>query len=127
MLVVEDEPRNQALIRAIFAPTDHQLSYAGTVAESRRWLAANDPPDLVLLDLRLADESGLVLARELRAGSTTSSLPILAVTASVLEADRRAAREAGCNDFVEKPISPRDLLAKVRALLDESVENSRGD
>ena len=122
LLVVEDEPRNQALIRAVFAAARVELAFSQTVAEARSWLV-DHRPDLVLLDLRLPDESGAVLARELRAAPGTARVPILAVTASVLETDRRQALEAGCDGFVEKPISPRDLLAKVRGHL----ENRRDD
>ena len=117
VLVVEDEPRNQALVRATFAGTDIELAFAATVVEGRVVLASRRP-DLVLLDLRLPDEPGVVLAREMRSDPELARVPILAVTASVLEADRRAALDAGCNGFVEKPISPRDLLAKVRGQLE---------
>lgn len=113
LLAVEDEPRNQALMRAVFAGAQYQLTIAPSVAEARAWLTTN-LPDLVLLDLRLPDEPGMVLAREIRAASGTANVPILAVTASVLEANRRQATAAGCSGFVEKPISPRDLLATVR-------------
>jgi two-component system cell cycle response regulator DivK len=119
VLVVEDEPRNQALMRAVFSGGGLDLAFAATVAEGRLALAARRP-DLVLLDLRLPDEPGVVLAREMRADPAFARVPILAVTASVLEADRRAALQAGCDGFVEKPISPRDLLARVRGELDNA-------
>jgi two-component system cell cycle response regulator DivK len=122
VLVVEDEPRNQALVRAVFGGTDIELAFAGSVAEGRAALAARHP-DLVLLDLRLPDEPGVILAREMRADPELARVPILAVTASVLEADRRAALDAGCDGFVEKPISPRDLLAKVRGRLENPVRD----
>ena len=94
LLVVEDEARNQALIRAVFSGADVELAFSQTVAEARAWLV-DHRPDMVLLDLRLPDESGIVLARELRAAPETAGVPILAVTASGLEADRRQALEAG--------------------------------
>ena len=114
ILAVEDEARNQALIQAVFTGGEYEVAIVPTVAAARIWLAER-LPDLVLLDLRLPDEPGVVLARELRARTETRLTPILAVTASVLEGDRRAALDAGCDGFVEKPISPRDLLTKVRA------------
>jgi DNA-binding response OmpR family regulator len=117
ILVVEDEPRNQALIQAVFSSGGYDVAIVPTIGEARAWVAA-ETPDLVLLDLRLPDEPGVVLARELRARPETRSTPILAVTASVLEADRREALEAGCDAFVEKPISPRELLSLVRARLE---------
>ena len=121
VLAVEDEPRNQALMRAVFAGANYDLAIARSVAEARTWLLEHRP-DIVLLDLRLPDEPGIALARELRAAPATATVPILAVTASVLEADRRAAVTAGCDGFVEKPISPRDLLARVRAQLDRRAD-----
>ena len=116
ILVVEDELRNQALIRAVFAGSDDEIAIVPSVAAARAWLRETRP-DLVLLDLRLPEEPGVVLARELRSARATGSVPIIALTASVLEADRRAAIDAGCDGFIEKPISPRDLLAQVRAYL----------
>jgi DNA-binding response OmpR family regulator len=121
VLAVEDEARNQALMRAVFAGANYDLAIARTVAEARTWLLEHRP-DIVLLDLRLPDEPGTVLARELRASPATATVPILAVTASVLDSDRRAAVAAGCDGFVDKPISPRDLLARVRAHLDRRAD-----
>lgn len=119
LLAVEDEARNQALIRAVFSGADYDLAMVSTVAQAREWLVGNRP-DLVLLDLRLPDEPGVNLAREVRAAAQTALVPIVAVSASVLDADRRRAIEAGCDGFIEKPISPRNLLATVRNLLEST-------
>ena len=123
ILVVEDEHRNQALIRAVFEGSEDEVVVVPSVADARTWLDTATP-DLVLLDLRLPEEPGLVLARELRSAQATHAVPILALTASVLEADRRAALDAGCDGFIEKPISPRDLLAQVRSFLERAATSA---
>lgn len=113
ILLVEDDERNAALVRATLEPAGYRLAHAHSVAEARRQLD-HGLPATVLLDLRLPDEPGHVLAREIRRRAGGGGVLILAVSASVLEANRREAIEAGCDDFVEKPLSPRGLLARVR-------------
>lgn len=112
ILLVEDEERNAALIRATLEPAGYRLVHARTLAEGFDALAV-EWPSLILLDLRLPDGSGAALARHARGTLEGSTVPILAVSASVMEANRREALEAGCDDFIAKPISPRDLLARI--------------
>lgn len=119
ILLVEDEPRNAALVQAVLRPAGFEIDWVTSVADARIALAESDPA-LILLDLRLPDEPGHVLAREVRARG--ERWPILAVSASVLEATRREALESGCDDFIEKPISPRDLLVRVLARLDRAQD-----
>ena len=76
---------------------------------------ARDPIDLIVLDLRLAGEDGMQIARRLR--DSTSSLPILMLTGRAEEADRVMGLELGADDYLTKPFSPRELLARVRAVL----------
>lgn len=121
VLLVEDDERNGTLIQLALEPAGYVLSWARTVAEARRLLAEH-LPKAILLDLRLPDEPGHVVAREVRAMPGGDRVLILAVSASVLEANRRQALESGCDDFIEKPISPRELLARVRAGMEERVE-----
>jgi DNA-binding response OmpR family regulator len=122
ILLVEDEPRNAALVRAILTPAGYDVEWATTVAAAREQLDRR-PPNLVLLDLRLPDEPGHVLAREIRARADASArVPILALSASVLEANRREALESGCDEFIEKPVSPHNLLARVRHRLEPAAE-----
>jgi two-component system cell cycle response regulator DivK len=116
VLLVEDDERNATLMRSVLQPAGFEIVHARNVAEARVALEGALPP-LVLLDLRLPDEPGHVLAREIRARGDGADVHILAVSASVLEANRREALEAGCDGFVEKPISPRELLARIRAAL----------
>ncbi len=112
VLAVEDEIRNGALLRAILVPAGYDLTIATNLAEARAWLR-NETPELVLLDRHLPDGDGLDLARELRASDTSTAIPILLVSASVLAADRNAAYEAGCAGFIDKPLRVEELLAEI--------------
>lgn len=112
ILAVEDEVRNAALLRAVLEPAGYRLAVVDSLASARAWLA-DQRPDLVLLDIGLPDGSGLELARELRASATTAAVPILVASARVLAADQEAARQAGSNIFLTKPLRPRVLLDSV--------------
>jgi two-component system, OmpR family, response regulator RegX3 len=113
VLLVEDEesitaPLSEALSRDGFEPV-----IAGTAAEALE-LAASRSPDLVLLDLMLPDGSGLDVCRELRSRST---VPIIMVTARGEEMDRVVGLEVGADDYVVKPFSAREVIARIRAVL----------
>ncbi|WP_433296847.1 response regulator [Actinoplanes sp. CA-030573] len=116
ILLVEDEELNRTLVKAVLsraadpAVREAEVLDATSLAAARDRLSA-DAIDLVLLDMNLPDGNGLTLAREL---STVSPRPtVVAVTASVLPADRAAAIEAGCDDFLDKPYAAADLVATV--------------
>jgi len=113
VLVVDDEVRIRDLVRRYLEHDGHQVLTAGTGAEA---LAIGDRPDidLVILDLRLPDIGGEEVARELRRGS---DVPILMLTAKVDERDRIGGLEAGADDYVTKPFSPRELVLRVGAIL----------
>jgi two-component system phosphate regulon response regulator PhoB len=83
-------------------------------------------PDVILLDWMLPGESGLTLARRWRAGARTKAVPILMLTARGDEADRVAGLDAGADDYIVKPFSPRELLARIRAVLRRRVPESAG-
>jgi two-component system, OmpR family, response regulator RegX3 len=117
VLLVEDEesitaPLSEALSREGFEPV-----IAGTAAEALE-LAASRSPDLVLLDLGLPDGSGLDVCRELRSRST---VPIIMVTARGEETDRIVGLEVGADDYVVKPFSAREVVARIRAVLRRTV------
>ena len=113
ILAVEDEPLNRRLLRAVLEPAGYEVVEAPTLDDARDWLASR-LPDLILLDLRLPDGDGLSLAREVRQRSDTAAVRIVAATANALPEVPDEAREAGCNGFLTKPISPARLLAEVR-------------
>ncbi len=116
ILVVEDEPVNSALYKHILEPAGYNVTFTASLLAARNWLAAH-LPDLVLLDRRLPDGSGLDLSRDLKAQPRTAEVPVLLVTASVLPEDRAAADAAGIDGFVAKPIRVALLLAEIEQRL----------
>ncbi|MGY2488183.1 phosphate regulon transcriptional regulator PhoB [Cupriavidus sp. CP313] len=116
VLVIEDEQSICELIAV-------NLQHAGFIplrahdANTAMRMIAEVLPDVILLDWMLHSKSGLQLARELRASERTASVPIIMVTARSEESDTIMALEAGADDYVTKPFSPRELIARVRAVL----------
>ena len=126
ILVVEDEPAIRELIGVNLRHAGYDPLFAGDAASARRQIDAA-LPDLVLLDWMLPDTPGIDLARRLRAESRTRALPIIMLTARAQEADRLGGFEVGVDDYVTKPFSPRELLARVKALLRRVAPASTGD
>jgi len=116
ILVVEDDSDNGEYLVRLLEETGFQTLLATTAAEAIR-VARRERPDLVLMDVRLAEGDGRAAARELKAAAETAAIPIVAVTALALEGDREACLAAGCDDYLSKPFRPRELLAKMRTLL----------
>ena len=83
------------------------------------------PPDLALLDIMLPDLSGLEICQTLRADSRTRTLPVIFLTAKGAEADRIAGFSVGADDYIVKPFSPRELIARVKAILRRYAQSSR--
>jgi two-component system response regulator RegX3 len=120
ILLVEDErtitePLAEALEREGFVP-----AVAGTAAEAAE-MASRSAPDLVLLDIGLPDGSGLDVCRELR---RRSEVPIIMLTARGAESDRVAGLELGADDYIVKPFSAREVMARVRAVLRRTTPGS---
>jgi two-component system phosphate regulon response regulator PhoB len=116
VLVVEDEPAILELIKVNLVDAGYEVQGAPD-AETAQALLRSALPDLVLLDWMLPGQSGLALARELRASSRTKELPIIMVTARTDEADKVAGLEAWVDDYVTKPFSPRELKARIKSVL----------
>jgi two-component system phosphate regulon response regulator PhoB len=116
ILVVEDEPAIQELLRLSLGDAGFAVR-AVADAESAQAEIRGVLPDLVLLDWMLPGQSGLALARALRADPRTRALPIIMLTARGDETDRVAGLEAWVDDYVTKPFSPRELQARIRAVL----------
>lgn len=119
ILVVEDEAPIRDMIRFAFERADFRVSEADD-AQAARVAVADDPPDLILLDWMLPDASGIELARELRRAELTTNLPIIMVTARTTEADRVHGLNLGADDYVVKPFSSSELIARVCAVLRRS-------
>ncbi|HEX4985845.1 MAG TPA: phosphate regulon transcriptional regulator PhoB [Burkholderiales bacterium] len=116
ILVVEDEPAIQELIAYNLKQAGHQPLRADN-AEQAANLVANALPDLVLLDWMLPGQSGIEFARRLRADKRTRTIPIIMLTARSDEQDKLQGLETGADDYITKPFSPRELNARIKAVL----------
>ena len=116
ILVVEDEPAIQELIAYNLKQAGHQPLRADN-AEQASNLVANALPDLVLLDWMLPGLSGIEFARRLRADKRTRGIPIIMLTARSDEQDKLQGLETGADDYITKPFSPRELNARIKAVL----------
>ena len=116
ILVVEDEPAIQELISANLQHAGHTVLRAYDAEEATR-LVRETLPDVVLLDWMLPGMPGIQFARRLRGEERTRDLPIIMLTARSEEHDKIAGLEAGADDYLTKPFSPRELLARIKAVL----------
>ncbi len=116
VLVVEDEPAIQELVAVNLEHAGHKVLRAGNVTEARS-LIREVLPDLILLDLMLPGIPGVPFAHELRADERTKDIPIIMLTARAHEQDKITGLEAGADDYVTKPFSPRELLARIKAVM----------
>lgn len=119
VLIVEDERDIRDLVVLHLQRDGYQVSTASS-GEDALLQVKQSPPDLVLLDLMLPGMSGLEVCRRLRQEQTTATLPILMLTAKADEVDRVVGLEMGADDYVVKPFSPKELVARVHALLRRS-------
>ncbi len=116
ILIVEDEPAILELLEVNLADAGYEVQKAADAETAQRMLK-EALPDLLLLDWMLPGQSGLTLARSLRADPRTRELPIIMVTARSDESDKVAGLEAWVDDYVTKPFSPRELKARIKAVL----------
>ena len=116
ILVVEDEPDIRKLVNYNLAQEHYKVIEAENGEQALKAIQ-RDKPHLVVLDLMLPGLSGIELCKILRERSDTAKLPILMLTAKAGEADRVVGLEMGANDYLSKPFSPRELVARVRAIL----------
>ena len=116
ILIVEDEPAIQELLAFNVTQAGLQALCAED-ADSAWQQIRNNVPDLILLDWMLPGTSGVVLARQLRADAATRDIPIIMLTARGEERDKVLGLESGADDYITKPFSPRELMARIRAVL----------
>jgi two-component system phosphate regulon response regulator PhoB len=129
IVVVEDEPAIAELIAINLRHAGHEVTLAAT-AEQARFEIDGALPDLVVLDWMLPGQSGLALARQWRSDERTRALPIIMLTARGEESDKITGLDAGADDYIAKPFSTNELMARIRAVLrrkapqalDEAVE-----
>src|SRR5690606_12521041 len=116
ILVVEDEPAIQELISVNLSFAGHKVLRAFD-AEQAQTLIRAELPDLILLDWMLPGASGITLARSLRSDERTRQVPLIMLTAKGAEHDKVEGLEAGADDYITKPFSPKELIARIKAVL----------
>jgi two-component system, OmpR family, phosphate regulon response regulator PhoB len=116
ILIVEDEPEIREMIRYILEPQGYAVSEADNAQDARRLLAAN-PYDLILMDWMLPGRSGLEFTREIKQKTQKTYPPVIMLTARADESDMVEGLESGADDYVTKPFSPRELTARIKAVI----------
>jgi two-component system, OmpR family, phosphate regulon response regulator PhoB len=116
ILVVEDEPAIQELISVNLARNGHAVRRAASADEAYR-AVAETLPDVILLDWMLPDTPGPAITRKLRSEARTRDVPIIMLTARAGDDDKVAGLESGADDYITKPFSPRELEARIQAVL----------
>jgi two-component system phosphate regulon response regulator PhoB len=126
VLVVDDEPNIREVIRFALEGSAFRVLEAGHADEARRLIQSGEP-DLILLDWMLPGRSGLELAQQLKQNSKTRTIPIIMVSARGEEEDRVRGLETGADDYIAKPFSPREMVARVNAVLRRSKPDEPAD
>jgi two-component system cell cycle response regulator DivK len=116
ILLVEDNEANRMLACAVLERDGLEVRWAST-AEAARQLLVDSHPALILMDIQLPGMDGLSFTRQLKADRATRSIPVVALTAHAMEADREVAMAAGCDGYIFKPIDVKLFAALVRAYM----------
>ena len=116
ILIVEDQEDNRVIMRDLLKTAGYELIEAVDGQEGVQ-LAQSECPDLILMDIQLPIIDGYEATRRIKAIAELKSTPVIAVTSYALSGDEAKARAAGCDGYVAKPFSPRELLAMVRSYL----------
>jgi two-component system, cell cycle response regulator DivK len=117
ILIVEDNDKNLKLVRDVLQVKGYATIEAVTGEDGVR-LAIEHRPDLVLMDIQLPGISGIDALRALRANPATATIPVIAVTASVMQQDRSTIMDAGFDGYIGKPLDLKPFLEAVRATLE---------
>ena len=126
ILVIEDDAEVQELIAINLERAGYRALRASSVGKAEA-LLRETLPDLVLLDWMLPDTPGMTFARRLRGDQRTKEIPIIMLTARTGEADRVAGLEAGVDDYITKPFFPREMLARIRAVMRRCLPQLTGE
>jgi len=113
ILIVEDNEKNLKLVRDVLQVKGYETLEAGTAEEGLK-IARERKPDLILMDIQLPGMSGIDALKALRAAPATAAIPVVAITASVMQQDRQQIMGAGFNGFIEKPINLRKFFDTVQ-------------
>ena len=116
ILVVEDTEDNRQILRDLLGMAGYDMIEANDGAEGVAQATAHKP-DLILMDIQMPVMDGYEATRRIKADPNLKAIPIVAVTSYALSGDEEKARAAGCDGYIAKPYSPRQMLAKVREIL----------
>ena len=125
VLIVDDEPDIREVIRFALEKAGFRVLEAGHADDARKLIA--EQPDIILLDWMLPGRSGLELAAQLKQNPKTRAMPIIMVSARGEEEDRIRGLDTGADDYITKPFSPREMVARVNAVLRRSRPEDRAD
>ena len=117
ILIVEDQEDNRMIMRDVLSSAGYDLIEAANGEDGVK-LAHSERPDLILMDIQLPIIDG---TRRIKGSAELKSIPIIAVTSYALSGDQAKARAAGCDGYISKPFSPRELLARVREYLPDAA------
>jgi two-component system cell cycle response regulator DivK len=113
ILVIEDHEENRRILRDLLTSGGYEIVEATTGPEGVS-MAERERPNLILMDIQLPGMDGYEVTRRIKADPAFRAIPVIAVTSYALSGDEDKARAAGCDAYVTKPFSPRQLLAKIR-------------
>ena len=119
ILIVEDNEKNMKLVRDVLQVKGYRTLEAGS-AEDGIALARAEKPDLVLMDIQLPGMNGIEALAVLRADPATAAIPVIAVTASVMQQDRNLITQAGFDAYIGKPINLKEFLEAVRVMIERT-------
>ena len=120
ILIVEDQEDNRMIMRDVLSSAGYDRIEAVNGEDGAK-LAHSERPDLILMDIQLPIIDGYEATRQIKGSTVLKSIPIIAVTSYALSGDQAKARAAGCDGYVSKPFSPRELLARVREYLPDAA------
>jgi two-component system, cell cycle response regulator DivK len=116
ILVVEDSEDNRQILRDLFSAAGYDVIEAHDGAEGLA-MATNHRPDLILMDIQMPVMDGYEATRRIKADPALKAIPVIAVTSYALAGDEQKTQAAGCDGYIAKPFSPREMLAKVREVI----------
>jgi two-component system cell cycle response regulator DivK len=125
ILIVEDNPTNMRLAEYVLVSAGHVV-LAATDAEAGLTLARASLPDLILMDIQLPGMDGLEATAHLKEDPATRAIPVIALTALAMKGDEERIRAAGCDGYIAKPMSYKDLLSTIAARLEPAPDEGNG-
>jgi PAS domain S-box-containing protein len=124
VLVVEDNPETQRLLE-VYLKNSYRIAQAFNATDAHSEIR-KEAPDVILMDVNLPGKDGLAITREIRSGSVCPDVPIIALTAFAMTGDRQRCLAAGCNDYLSKPATKREVLEKIEEMLKETADGTEG-